>query len=64
MCRRRKVASFFNTPFSTFIRGAQTTIHEWQMMLQSLRQTVLAGLVIVAILSVWQVFDKTSEHDR
>jgi len=58
------MANFFNTPFSTFIRGAQTTIHEWQMMLQSLKQTFFAGLVIVAVLSVWQVFEKTSEQDR
>jgi len=58
------MANFFNTPLSTFIRGAQTTIHEWQMMLQSLKQTVIAGLIIVALLAGWQVYNKTSEHDR
>lgn len=58
------MANFFNTPLSTFIRGAQTTIHEWQMMLQSLKQTVLAGLVIVGILAGWQAYIKTTEHER
>lgn len=58
------MANFFNTPLSTFIRGAQTTIHEWQMMLQSLKQTVLAGLVIVGVLAAWQAYSKTSEHER
>lgn len=58
------MASFYNSPFSTFIRGAQTTIHEYKMMLQSIRQTALAGLLIMACFSVWQVFDKTTERDR
>ena len=58
------MANFFNSPFSTFIRGAQTTIHEWQMLLQSLKQTLIAGLVIVLILSGWQVYMKTSSYER
>lgn len=58
------MANFFNTPLSTFIRGAQTTIHEWQMMLQSLKQTVIAGLIIVAILAGWQVYNKTTAYDQ
>lgn len=58
------MANFFNSPFSTFIRGAQTTIHEWQMLLQSLKQTLIAGIVVVAILSSWQVYTKTTEYER
>ncbi len=58
------MASFFTSPFSTFIRGAQTTIHEWQMMLQSLKQTFFAGLVVVAILSLWQIWHKTTPYER
>jgi len=58
------MASFFTSPFSTFIRGAQTTIHEWQMMLQSLKQTFFAGVAVVAILSAWQIWHKTSPYER
>lgn len=58
------MANFFNSPFSTFIRGAQTTIHEWQMLLQSLKQTLIAGIVIVLLLSGWQVYTKTTEYER
>ncbi len=58
------MANFFTSPFSTFIRGAQTTIHEWQMLVQSFRQTLVAGLIIVAGLSACQIAQKTTAHER
>ncbi|MFC3052367.1 type IV secretion system DNA-binding domain-containing protein [Kordiimonas pumila] len=58
------MANFFRTPFSTFIRGAQTTIHEYQMMAQSLHQTLIATLLIIAGFSLWHTWQGTTPYDR
>ena len=58
------MANFFRTPFSTFIRGAQTTIHEYQMMLQSLRQTLVLTVLIVLGFGAWQAWQETTPYDR
>lgn len=58
------MASFFRGPFSTFIRGAQTTIHEYQMMAQSLRQTLILTLLIVIGFGGWQAWMETTSYER
>ena len=58
------MASFFRGPFSTFIRGAQTTIHEYQMMAQSLRQTLILTLLIVIGFGGWQAWVETTSYER
>lgn len=58
------MASFFKGPFSAFIRGAQTTIHEYQMMVQSLYQTLILTVLIVIGFGAWQAWLETTPQDR
>ncbi len=58
------MASYLKTPLSTWIRGAQTTIHEYQMMWQSLWQTVLATIVIIFGFAFWETWVETTEFER
>jgi len=55
---------FFSTPFSTFIRGGQTTVHEAKMLLQTIRQTAFTGTIIMLVFAGWQVYDETTTKDR
>ncbi|RMB09043.1 type IV secretion system DNA-binding domain-containing protein [Eilatimonas milleporae] len=58
------MSRFFDSATTTFVRGAQTTIHEIKMMAQSLRMTLFIAVILISVMAGIQAWNVTSPRDR
>ena len=58
------MTTLFKSPFSIWIRGAQSTVHEARMFTQSLVQTALFGLIIVMIGAGYAAYTAVDRQER
>ncbi|HUD92531.1 type IV secretion system DNA-binding domain-containing protein, partial [Sphingobium sp.] len=55
---------FRNDTLGSWTRGGQAIVHNVRMTTQVFYQTLLAGLIIWLIGTVWYAFEKSSEYER
>ena len=55
---------FRNDTLGSWTRGGQAIVHNVRMTTQVFYQTLLAGLIIWLVGTVWYAFEKSSEYER
>ena len=58
------MTTLFKTPFSTWIRGAQSTVHEARMFTQSIIHTIVFALFFIGLVALYMAWTAVDDQER